>query len=419
NVSAGYTSGGTQPYTYNWTDAFANSYPATNVFTQTVTQNNTFTYDIVDANGCTAGPYSFNMTVTPPLQLTVSSQPSSGFICPGDAITLNAVGSGGQLIDFGDTLDYAYSWNTGNPDDTLNTLTITPTADTTQYVMTLTDYCNAVLSETLTVIMYPNPVPVISPMDTIACSPYISELVNINDVGGTTTWQFSNGVTHIGQTANKLIFTEPTCYDVEVSTVSADGCTGSAFFTDIICINPLPNANFTFEPEAPRISDGYINFNNLSSGAENFYWDFGRNGRHGRSNDSLPTFAIPFDGETSFTVCLTAETNFGCLDTFCQIITVQDDIIFYVPNTFTPDAGNLNSFFKPVFTSGFDRYKYELLIFNRWGEIVFQSRDPEEGWDGRYGEKQADQAAYVWKITYEDTYEDVEKTVTGHVTLLR
>ena len=417
NVSAGYTSGGTLPYTYNWTDILGNSYPGTNTFTQTVTVNNTYTYNIVDANGCTAGPYSFNMTVTPPLQ--VSATPANAFICPGDDITLFAVGSGGQLVDLGDNLDYLYSWNTGNPDDTLNTVTVTPTATTTNYVMTLTDYCHEVVTDTITITLHPNPVPVISPIDTIACSPYISVLENINNVGGTTNWTFSNGISHIGQDANNLIFTEPGCYDVTVSTFSANGCSGSAFFTDAICINPLPKANFNFEPVEPRLSDGEITFDNLSLGSEAYYWDFGRNGRYGTSNDSLPTFIIPFTEETSFTVCLAAVSNFGCIDTFCQIITVQEDLIFYVPNTFTPDDGNVNSYFKPVFTSGFDKYQYELLIFNRWGEIIFQSRDPEEGWDGRYANQNADQAAYIWKITYEDTYEAVSKTITGHVTLLR
>ena len=417
NVSAGYTSGGTNPYTYNWVDLFGNNYPATNTFTQIATQNNTFTYDIVDANGCTAGPYSFNMTVTPPL--LVSAVPANAFICPGDDITLFATGMGGQKVDLGDSLDYLYQWNTGNPNDTLSTVTVTPTATTTQYIMTMTDYCNDVVMDTITITLHPEPTPIISPLDTIACAPYVSVLANINDVGGTTTWTFSNGITQIGQEANNLVFTEPGCYDVTVSTFSANGCSGSALFTDIICVNPLPKANFNFDPLEPRLSDGEISFDNLSLGAENYYWDFGRNGRYGVSNDSLPVFIIPFTTETSFTVCLTAETNFGCLDTFCQIITVQDDLIFYVPNSFTPDDGNLNSFFKPVFTSGFDKYQYELLVFNRWGEIVFQSRDPEDGWDGRYGNRNADQAAYIWKITYEDTFEDITKTVSGHVTLLR
>jgi gliding motility-associated-like protein len=90
-----------------------------------------------------------------------------------------------------------------------------------------------------------------------------------------------------------------------------------------------------------------------------------------------------------------------------------------VPNSFTPDASGNNNDFKPIFTSGFNKYQYEFLIFNRWGEVIFQSNDPETGWDGKYGDRPVQQAAYIWTITYEDTFEDIQKSISGHVTLLR
>ncbi|MFK8044515.1 MAG: T9SS type B sorting domain-containing protein [Crocinitomicaceae bacterium] len=416
NISPGYTSGGTLPYTYNWIDAFMNAYPATTTFTQVATVDNSFTYDLVDANGCTAGPFTFSMTVTPPLSVTAS--PLIDSICPGDEITLFVGATGGQLIDLGDTLDYLYSWNTSNPSDTLTSLTVSPNQTVTNYSITVTDYCNEVITENIIITLYPDATPVLSTGDT-SCAPYYSRIENINDVGGTTNWTFSNGITHTGQNADNILFAEPTCYDVTVSVLSENGCSGDNFFPNVFCVNPLPKANFEFSPLAPRLSDNIIDFTNLSQGAEFYTWDFGRNGRYGVSNDSAPSFIIPFTEETNFMTCLAAESNFGCIDTFCQFINVQEDLLFYVPNTFTPDDGSINSYFKPVFTSGFDPYQYQLLIFNRWGEIIFESRDPNEGWDGRYANNDADQAAYIWKIIYEDTYEDIQKTASGHVTLLR
>ena len=70
-------------------------------------------------------------------------------------------------------------------------------------------------------------------------------------------------------------------------------------------------------------------------------------------------------------------------------------------------------------TSGFDPYDYELLIFNRWGEVIFESRNPWVGWDGTFKGKTVQDGTYVWKITFKDEYLDDLKSYTGHINLLR
>lgn len=433
NISPGYTSGGTLPYTYNWTDANANSYPNTQTFTQIATAPNTFTYDISDANGCTAGPFSFNMTVTDPLIFqSIYPQDSTAYICPGESTFLMVLGMDGQLIDFGDTLDYSYSWSTGNPNDTLPSITVSPAATTT-YIATITDYCNASITKEFTVNVFPDPTPILNPTSQTVCfnEQNLLSLSNINPVPGTTTWEFSNGATHTGQVIdyenNNLYFDEANTYHVDVSFVSDSGqCSATINQQAAVIINPLPKSIFSFQPEAPRFSDKSIDFtsHSVGDGPLQYIWEIGRSGSiHSiTSNDSTPTFNFTFPENTPTTtieVCLEVVNTYVCSSTYCQFITIEEDLIFYVPNSFTPDAGNLNSYFKPIFTSGYDKYQYELLIFNRWGEIIFQSKDPESGWDGRYGDQAASQAAYVWKIIYEDTYENVQKIVSGHVTLLR
>ena len=417
NVSAGYTHGGTPPFTFNWVDNFANSYPATNVFTEIATQNNTFTFDIIDANGCTAGPYSFNMTVTDPLSSSISTNLTH--ICPGGSAIITAQGVDGQLIDFGDTLDYAYSWNTGNPNDTLNSLTVAPN-DTTTYTVTVTDYCNSSVTASITINVYPDPTPVIVGGDTVCAGEYLN-LTNANYLSGSSCkWKFSNGF-QSNDCTPAINFTEPGCYDVtlEVTNPNINGPTCYASITqqDIICINPLPIAKFTFEPKKPVVSDGKITFMNQSIGADGYDWNFGG---YQTSQDSSPIFQYSFNEQTIVNTCLEVATKFGCTDLHCETILIQDDLLFYVPNTFTPDYESRdNNTFKPVFTAGFDPYEFELIIFNRWGEIVFQSRDVEVGWDGNYGPNRAQQAVYVWRINYLDTYEGTSKTASGHVTLLR
>ena len=103
-------------------------------------------------------------------------------------------------------------------------------------------------------------------------------------------------------------------------------------------------------------------------------------------------------------------------------VIVYEDDIFYVPNTFTPNYDGTNEFFKPVITAGFDRSTYRLLIFNRWGEVVFESCDPDVGWDGSYGVGQyypVQDGTYTWKITLRMLQDENAKIYTGHVNVLR
>ena len=100
-------------------------------------------------------------------------------------------------------------------------------------------------------------------------------------------------------------------------------------------------------------------------------------------------------------------------------IYIKDELIFYVPNTFTPDGNKINATFQPVFSTGFDPYNYTLIIFNRWGELIFESHNSEIGWDGTYGDELMQDGTYTWKITYliKETLE--KKEIFGHVNIMR
>jgi gliding motility-associated-like protein len=92
-----------------------------------------------------------------------------------------------------------------------------------------------------------------------------------------------------------------------------------------------------------------------------------------------------------------------------------------VPNAFTPDGDAFNQTFIPVFSSGCAPYdkNYHLMIFNRWGELLFESYDYQVGWDGTYGGQLVQDGVYVWKIIVKRTGVDKRETLVGHVTLIR
>jgi gliding motility-associated-like protein len=160
-------------------------------------------------------------------------------------------------------------------------------------------------------------------------------------------------------------------------------------------------------------------FINTSSNADSYVWNFGDGS--GTSTVFSPTHSFPSEEPGNYTVTLVATNAAGCVDTAIAIVIVEEDLIFYVPNTFTPDGDEYNETFKPVFTSGFDPYDYGLYIFNRWGELIFESHNTLYGWAGNYGAGQpvVQDGSYTWKIEFKTTKSDERKLVIGHVNVLR
>jgi gliding motility-associated-like protein len=116
---------------------------------------------------------------------------------------------------------------------------------------------------------------------------------------------------------------------------------------------------------------------------------------------------------------LTVSNEFGCVDVDNVTIQIKGDVVFYIPNSFTPDGDEYNNMFTPVFTSGFDPANFEMNIFNRWGELVFQTYDARKGWDGHIDFKRCPIGTYAYKILYKLPNTDEYRVVNGHVNLVR
>ncbi len=189
--------------------------------------------------------------------------------------------------------------------------------------------------------------------------------------------------------------------------------------TLIIFVNQGPDASFTFTPNQPTVQNTEVTFQPLYTNdlLHTFNWEFGD---HFTSTLSQPTHFYPSVGGMSYQIKLVVTDTAGCRDTSSTFITVDDILIYYVPNAFTPSSDAINQTFQPVFTSGFDVYDYHLTIFNRWGEIMFESYNPNIGWNGTYiGGNNTQEGVYVWTIEFGDYKTDKRTFVTGQVTLLR
>lgn len=96
-----------------------------------------------------------------------------------------------------------------------------------------------------------------------------------------------------------------------------------------------------------------------------------------------------------------------------------DDIIIYVPNAFSPDGDEYNEVFIPVLNGNIDPANYLLEIYNRWGELIFETNNIQEGWDGTYKGLMSPDGTYVWKVHISKSTDDYRHVFIGHVTLIR
>lgn len=255
---------------------------------------------------------------------------------------------------------------------------------------------------------------------TTGCEPLDVLLTNSSTPlgGGTCAWNFGDGSTATGCGPVSNTYSAGT-YNVSLTVTTSFGCINSDTYNSYITANELPIASFSYSPQIISVEDPEVNFTNASIGAINYFWSFGDNTPE--SSIENPTHLFPDDEPGEYLVTLVANNGDPtCADSTTALIIVDDVIIFYVPNVFTPDGDNFNEVFKPVFTSGYDPYDFHLTIFNRWGEVIFESYDASVGWNGTYGDRGlVEEGVYVWKIEFKETMSDKRHKHHGHVSVLK
>ena len=252
------------------------------------------------------------------------------------------------------------------------------------------------------------------------CAPLTTTFTN-SSIGGSSfvdcLWEFSNGATVSGCDQVTYTFGGSGLYDVTLTTTTINGCVNSLTYTDYIYVEAVPNASFTASQTSLSTMYTNVSFTNHSENATDYSWNFGDGSAETSIENPMHTFP---NGESgSYVVQLIATSPLGCADTTYLPIRVTEEEIFYVPNAFTPDGDNFNEYFRAVFTSGFDPYDYTMLIFNRWGEIIWESHNYDVGWDGRYGGQIVQDGTYTWKIEVKTTATDERRVYTGHVNVIR
>lgn len=374
---------------------------STGATTPTITVTNSGTYWLTVNSGNTNCGSSDTVSVT--LNgITVDAGADQG-ICAGQSTVLQATS----------TQTNQFSWDQGVNDGQV--FTPQTTAVYTVSVMDPITGC----TDTDDVLITVNPLPeiAVSALPASGCVPFTVTLINQTTNCSGAVWTFSNGTVIQGAGNQQLTFDTPGCYDLTFDAVSVFGCTASANFPSLVCALPLPIASFLPDPLILNSDNPSTTMINQSVDGVHYEWDFGDG--TGFSDEFDPTHTYSSDVFTPYTIRLKVTNEHGCTAIASGKVYMEGGLIYYVPNSFTPDGNQFNAVFLPVFTEGFDTQNYHFSVFNRWGELVFETTDPLTGWDGSYRGSLAQEGTYTWSILVKIPQNAERKLFHGHLNLLR
>jgi gliding motility-associated-like protein len=342
---------------------------------------------------------SFNVPAQPNLKASFTANPEIQ-VYPNAMVTVNNLSSrsgAAHTWDFGD----GYVSNEVNPPPHIY-------GDPGNYTIKLNleeDHCESMDS----VNIYIQPVAPIADFTAdppSGCVPLTVQFTNLTQYGDPESyvWYFGEGESVSGNEHPTHTYYEPGVYSVKLEATNSSGVTDVAVKRFLIEAYPVPYADFTIRPETVKLPEDPIYTTNLSFEADSYFWDFGDGGT---SAEFEPSHIYSDTGR--YDISLIAMTEKGCADTvvYENIVEVIDGNEIRIPNAFTPSldgptGGNRynegrNDVFYPV-TEGV--IAYHMQIYNRWGELLFDTNDTGKGWDGYYRGKLCAPDVYIYKIDF-------------------
>jgi len=256
-------------------------------------------------------------------------------------------------------------------------------------------------------------------LNPLQCEPAVFDIVNTTNPANSAsaTWRLSYGDEFINVNEIQTTALLAGTYDLELIIVSPNGCIDSTDFPGALVVLPKPIADFRWSPNPMTMFNTTAQFSNTSSNADSYIWTF-NGGSPGTSTNETPSTSFPDGIVGSYEVTLIANSDLGCSDTISKIVDVKPEVIIYAPNSFTPDGDEFNQTWS-VTMEGIDVFDFDLFIFNRWGEIIWESHDPKGEWDGTYQGEIAKAGVYTWIIRTKDAINDKKYEFNGFINIVR
>jgi gliding motility-associated-like protein len=333
---------------------------------------------IMDTINC----YSDTLTTT----ITASSFTASSNIISMSCGSL-ATGSLGVSVN-GGFPPYSYNWSPSGGTDSVASNLIAGT-----YSVIVSDQSGCV--DTINAVLDASPIPNADIAGELSICQ--GETIILTATGG------ENCLWSTGDTAQFITVNPSTNSNFSVIISNGD-CSDTANFN--LIVHPLPALTIT--PYYSIMQGDSIQL--FATGSGLFSWTPSNTLNCVNCSDPIAT------PQETTNYCVTVSDNNDCLSTSCVLVSVQIPASIFIPNAFTPDANGLNDVFRPQLNEVHD---YTMLIFNRWGEKLFESTSVDQGWNGFYKGHLCEQDVYVYKITYFENINNSFQEKIGDITLLR
>jgi gliding motility-associated-like protein len=364
-------------------------------------------YDISDGGNCCINP------VDPPWTIEV---PADAELCFGSSLELAlADNSQGEA-------PFTFVW-TFNDEPVCNEESCTFIPDVSGTVcVTVTDGSGEVLSDCFEVTVEPPAIPIFSVSDTALCLPASFALINETnpETYAQSLW-IIGGVEYPNQQTVTFNPSSPGLYDVALVLTSALGCVFDSTLTDYLEVFPVPEAGYITDPVIINADQTNITLQDQSLGDPvEWNWTIGLPEGDWISTEQNPQASLPDGVGGTYPVQLLVTNVDGCSDSISGLLQVNEVFNLYVPNAFTPNDDGVNDAFL-VEAVGLEFGSFRLDIFNRWGEQVYSSANPEEAWTGSFkgGEYFVPDGIYTYQISLNSSGTGELLEMVGSVLLMR
>lgn len=402
------TGGNSNNHNFHWTPTVSNSNVAN------VCPDGDMIYSVyaTDNRGCSSEGIIIRVDLFDSLSTEMNPDTS---ICDGAFAQLNVLAHGG------DGLGYNYLWQ---PFENLSNAFIqNPVASPDEekvFVVKVSDNCGSpAVYDSVRIKILPQPVVDFSSDVAAGCPPLYAKFDNLSSNGQTCHWQFGDG-TQVETCAEVYkTYTQSGKYDVMLKVTSADGCVDSLVRKNYMDIYPVPRASFSVSPEKASVLNSDISFHDESDGRiVEWNWNFAGFDTSMQRNTH---FLFPDNKGESYPVKLIVTNDKGCVDDTIRVLDIDPTYSLYVPSSFTPNGDGKNDVWQPIGT-GIESDYFHVMVFDRWGELVFESHNIEEAWDGTNGDSEeiAPVGNYTWRIITGDALDEKNRHEEfGYVALIK
>ena len=246
------------------------------------------------------------------------------------------------------------------------------------------------------------------------CAPYNAVFTNVSIGGQKFYWDFGDGspVDSVNYSPVHL-YPNIGVYSVTLTAIDSTTCNIISTYSFTVTVQGKPTVDFTYTPLPPQPANTPTVFTDASSPGIKYEWFFGDGTSETKATPD--TVVHQYNRTDTFRVCEVVTNESGCTDTACHLVPVLINPLLDVPNAFTPGRFGVNSVVKVV---GFGITHMVWRIYNRWGQLVFQSVDPYVGWDGTYHGVPQPMDVYAYSLEAE-YFDGTHATKKGDITLIR